>query len=361
MSKLTNIPVIDIFAGPGGLGEGFSSVYYRRKRAFDIKLSIEKDENAYKTLEMRSFFRKFKKEELPLEYYRVLEESDIAKRDKLKEILFDKYPEQSRAAREEVYLSELGSEDFPEEIIDQRISNKIGKTDNWVLIGGPPCQSYSIAGRARVGGINKKDHRVYLYKEYLRIIAVHHPSVFVMENVKGLLSAKVRGENIFHNYNLAGTILDIPVGYGRFQPLLTSFGTLLAADIGFFPLLYEKEQLGIAKSSVNCSAEHLPFSDKSVDVIFCFRLMQHLHKQAERITVLKEFKRVSRSWIVVSEYLSSQMHQLYRKMVHQPSKITILSNTEFEREIKSAELTIIKKVSVLSGLHAHRICLLSPD
>ncbi|MDZ7767161.1 MAG: DNA cytosine methyltransferase [Melioribacteraceae bacterium] len=47
------------------------------------------------------------------------------------------------------------------------------------------------AGRSRVGGIDPDDHRVYLCKEYLRIIKKHGPSVFVMENVSGLLSAKV--------------------------------------------------------------------------------------------------------------------------------------------------------------------------
>ena len=73
---------------------------------------------------------------------------------------------------------------------------KKGKKD-WVLIGGPPCQAYSLVGRSRVGGIGKDDHRVYLYKEYLRIIAMYHPAVFVMENVKGLLSAELNGEKIF--------------------------------------------------------------------------------------------------------------------------------------------------------------------
>ena len=47
----------------------------------------------------------------------------------------------------------------------------------------------SMAGRSRVGGISSEDHRVYLYKEYLRVIAKHSPSVFVMENVKGILSS----------------------------------------------------------------------------------------------------------------------------------------------------------------------------
>ena len=46
MSKLKSIPVIDLFAGPGGLAEGFSSVIENDHRIFDIRLSIEKDKNA---------------------------------------------------------------------------------------------------------------------------------------------------------------------------------------------------------------------------------------------------------------------------------------------------------------------------
>ncbi|MBC8321255.1 MAG: DNA cytosine methyltransferase [Bacteroidetes bacterium] len=198
MSGLNNIPVIDLFAGPGGLGEGFSSIYYRNKRVFDIKLSIEKDENAQSTLELRSFFRQFNKGKVPDEYYKVLEEPDSEKRTRLKQSLFDKYPKEYQAAKSEAWLAELGAEEFPPELIDKKIKKGLEKRKNWVLIGGPPCQAYSLVGRSRVGGIDQEDHRVYLYKEYLRIIAVHHPSVFVMENVKGLLSAKINGEKVFN-------------------------------------------------------------------------------------------------------------------------------------------------------------------
>ena len=55
--KKKEVPIIDLFAGPGGLGEGFSSL----KNSFVIKLSIEKDENAHQTLELRSFARQFNK------------------------------------------------------------------------------------------------------------------------------------------------------------------------------------------------------------------------------------------------------------------------------------------------------------
>jgi len=78
-----------------------------------------------------------------------------------------------------------------------------------VLIGGPPCQAYSLIGRSCILGYLKsdrseksvedfnQDHRHQLYKQYLRIIAMHGPAVFVMENVKGILSSKLNGEKIF--------------------------------------------------------------------------------------------------------------------------------------------------------------------
>lgn len=198
MSKVKQIPVIDLFAGPGGLAEGFSSVIRKGERKYDIRLSIEKDENAHKTLELRSFFRQFPIGRVPVDYYKVLQEADLSQREFLKNQLFEKFEHESEKAKQEAWHAELGGKDFPEKTIDSRITKGLKGGRNWVLIGGPPCQAYSLVGRSRVGGINEEDHRVYLYKEYLRIIAMHHPTVFVMENVKGLLSAKVNGENVFH-------------------------------------------------------------------------------------------------------------------------------------------------------------------
>lgn len=193
------IPIIDLFAGPGGLGEGFMSLTNDKGHAvFDIRLSIEKDENAHRTLTLRSFYRQFKKlaRPIPEEYYQAIKESDLKKREAIIESMLDKYPE-GEEARNEACLAELGSTEWPEERIDQLIEHRLGATNEWVLIGGPPCQAYSNVGRSRVGGIDPDDHRVYLYKEYLRIIQKHNPAVFVMENVQGLLSAKVGDEKVF--------------------------------------------------------------------------------------------------------------------------------------------------------------------
>lgn len=196
---MKKIPIIDLFAGPGGLGEGFMSLKDSRgKSIFDIKLSIEKDENAHKTLTWRSFYRQFKKvgKQIPKEYYKANQAKKIQQRVKLIEEILDKYPE-GKKAKEEAWLCELGNPKFPSQLIDARITKSLKGSKDWLLIGGPPCQAYSMAGRSRVGGIKAKDHRVFLYKEYLRIIARHHPAVFVMENVKGLLSAKVSGDKMF--------------------------------------------------------------------------------------------------------------------------------------------------------------------
>lgn len=196
---MKKIPVIDIFAGPGGLGEGFSNVFDSEgDRVFDIRLSIEKDAHAHETLELRSFTRQFPKGKLPDEYYRMVQADNIKDRAGLKEKLYKAYPDEYEHAQHEAWLCELGNKKFPDSQVDRKIKKALNGEKDWVLIGGPPCQAYSLVGRSRVGGIHEGDHRVHLYKQYLRIIAVHQPAVFVMENVKGLLSASLNGEKIFN-------------------------------------------------------------------------------------------------------------------------------------------------------------------
>ncbi len=192
------IPVIDLFAGPGGLGEGFSSLLSgASERVFKIKLSIEMDEHAHQTLELRAFFRNFPQGRAPEAYYDYLR-GKLARAE-----LFKKFPGEALAASEEAWHATLGSPALPKRNIDERISTALASARNWVLIGGPPCQAYSLVGRSRVlggeDGLQKyeADPKHRLYRHYLRVLAVHRPPVFVMENVKGLLSAKVKQERIF--------------------------------------------------------------------------------------------------------------------------------------------------------------------
>jgi DNA (cytosine-5)-methyltransferase 1 len=175
------VPIIDLFAGPGGLAEGFSTlVDTQGDRVFKIKLSVEKDAFAHQTLTLRSFLRQFPVNTLPAEYY------DFLQQKITQDELYKQYPDAWQDATKEAWQATLGATSSQE--IDLRISEALEHQTNWVLIGGPPCQAYSLVGRSRVGGVHEDDHRVHLYKEYLRIIAAHQPAVFVMENVKGLLS-----------------------------------------------------------------------------------------------------------------------------------------------------------------------------
>lgn len=189
------ISVIDLFAGPGGLGEGFASLKDDAGQpVFRIRLSIEKEQSAHKTLELRSFFRKFGDENAPDDYYRYLRGEEITR-----EQLFAKYEQEAKAAKEEAWHFELASDRSYE--IDDRIQHALGGDKNWVLIGGPPCQAYSVVGRVRMRGQDpdkyENDPRHYLYREYLRILSTHRPAVFVMENVPGLISSKANGEGTF--------------------------------------------------------------------------------------------------------------------------------------------------------------------
>ena len=184
------LPVIDLFAGPGGLGEGFSALSCLRERAFRVALSIEMEDYAHQTLELRSFFRQFTNGKVPTAYYRFLR-GEISRED-----LFESWPAEATTARKEAWKAELGT--IPASEVDRRIRRALDGRQDWVLCGGPPCQAYSIVGRSRNRGIRPKDHRLFLYREYLRILAVHSPPLFIMENVKGLLSSEVRGDGIFH-------------------------------------------------------------------------------------------------------------------------------------------------------------------
>src|SRR5262249_9657664 len=109
------IPVIDVFAGPGGLGEGFSSFQRRGHPVFQIHLSIEKDPDAHKTLELRSLFRHLPDSKDRERYYQYLA-GDLSR-----ESLFASFPQQAIKARKEAWNAELGNDDFPNDIIDQRI------------------------------------------------------------------------------------------------------------------------------------------------------------------------------------------------------------------------------------------------
>lgn len=201
MSGMDAVPVLDLFAGPGGLGEGFSAFTAGgRSSRYRIALSIEKDEIAHRTLTLRSFYRAFEPHGLPSSYY------DRLRGTISTEELFRRHPLQAEVAKKEAWRAALGNDsEAPLSLVRQRARNVLAcfpKTaERFVLIGGPPCQAYSLAGRSRNKG--KADYdlatdpKARLYLEYLQLIGDFWPAVFVMENVRGMLSARFGDDLVF--------------------------------------------------------------------------------------------------------------------------------------------------------------------
>ena len=204
-----SVPIIDLFAGPGGLGEGFSRA---RSADFHVAVSIEKDGMAFETLQLRAAHRALVRSGRAdaatwSRWDAVLSESpwNIAF-EMLRSCDHPEIEAACKAARREAWNIELGP-DAREEVrtgISERLKGfgRRGRLpENAVLIGGPPCQAYSVVGRSRNRGTEgyraEDDRRHYLYREYLQVIQDFRPAVFVMENVKGILSSRVDDGQIF--------------------------------------------------------------------------------------------------------------------------------------------------------------------
>jgi len=162
---------------------------------------------------------------------------------------------------------------------------------------------------------------------------------------------------LFQKYQLKGTILDVPSGFGRFNKLLNNYGTVYAADLNHFAVLYYNEKVCENPPAIEASAEDLPFDDNNFSGVFCFRLLQHIHNSNERIAILKEFNRVRSNWVVASFYVSSWLHRIQRSILKMPAKITMITASQLMQEAQTAGLRLHSMHSVLPGFHAHRICL----
>jgi DNA (cytosine-5)-methyltransferase 1 len=188
--------LIDLFAGPGGLGEGFAALDNGKK--FEIGVSAEMESSAHRTLTLRSLFRHLKQDcgKKDLQIYYDYCNSPTAPHP---EIALQK---KWKLAGHEAQLLELGNQ-RDNDRLDQLLIEKTLLGEGIVVIGGPPCQAYSLMGRAKnmgtIGYVPEEDKRHYLYKQYLRILDKAKPVAFVMENVKGILSSRVGGRQVFHD------------------------------------------------------------------------------------------------------------------------------------------------------------------
>ena len=170
---MDNYNYIDLFAGAGGLSEGFI------KAGFQPLAHVEIDKAACFTLKTRIAYHYLKyaeKYDLYISYLK----GEISRTN-----LYSMVPSE---LLETVINLPIGSEfnALIHKSIEEQLQNK--KVD--LIIGGPPCQAYSVVGRARSVNNMSGDPRNYLYVQYAMYLEKYSPKIFVFENVLGLKSAK---------------------------------------------------------------------------------------------------------------------------------------------------------------------------
>lgn len=181
---------IDLFAGAGGLSEGFIQA------GFTPVVHIEMNKNACKTLETRKAFHYLEKHK-KLDYYYDYLRNKIS-RDQLLEYV-------PRKKLDSIICSEMSNSNLP--VIFNAVDSLMEKqnTDHInIVLGGPPCQAYSLVGRAQSSHMKMpmhKDPRNYLYMLYTQFLNKYQPDMFVFENVIGIKTAK--NGSVFRNIEKA--------------------------------------------------------------------------------------------------------------------------------------------------------------
>ncbi|NOU16281.1 MAG: DNA cytosine methyltransferase [Bacteroidales bacterium] len=163
---------IDLFAGAGGLSEGFF------RAGFKPIAHVEIDEAACFTLKTRTAYH-YLKSNNEFDKYLAYLRGEVNR-----ETLYKSVPKELLAT---IINFPIGTESNSE--IHKTIKN-INKENIDLIIGGPPCQAYSLVGRARSDDGMAKDPRNYLYVQYAKYLEKYNPKMFVFENVLGLKSAK---------------------------------------------------------------------------------------------------------------------------------------------------------------------------
>lgn len=188
---------IDLFAGAGGLSEGFI------RAGFTPIAHIEMNKYACDTLRSRMAYHYLKQHNRLEEYIKYLKEKQEGESGQK---LWEKVPDE---VIDSVINKEMSDETLADIFI--KVDKLKGNKQVDFIIGGPPCQAYSIVGRARDPKNMKKDPRNFLYKYYLQFLKRYEPKMFVFENVPGILSAQngIHLENILKGIDKAGYKIEL--------------------------------------------------------------------------------------------------------------------------------------------------------
>ena len=225
---------IEVFSGAGGLSEGFV------RAGFEGIAHVEMNKDACLTLETRAIYH-YLKGKNKLGIYKQYLQGFITRNELIENF----------GIPEEVLKSVINKEisDKTIESIFQSIDERLLGRSPDLLIGGPPCQAYSIVGRARDPNKMKEDPRNHLYLYYVEFLKKYQPKVFVFENVPGILSA--------NNGSQLGKIFDAikAVGYNVEYKVLNSKN---------FNVLQDRKRVIIIGSRIDLDFQYPDFKEKDL-------------------------------------------------------------------------------------------------
>jgi DNA (cytosine-5)-methyltransferase 1 len=179
MPPFIRMNYIDLFAGAGGLSEGFHNA------GFTPVAHVEMDAAACDTLRTRLAWYYLKKEKNHQPYF------DYLRKRLPRAELYKLIPPEVLDSVINAAISEETCESIFEQIDSQLRRLPAEKQQVDLIVGGPPCQTFSVAGRARLGSFAmEKDPRSQLYLQYAKFLSKYQPRMFVFENVLGMLSFK---------------------------------------------------------------------------------------------------------------------------------------------------------------------------
>lgn len=206
--KKNKLTFIDLFSGCGGLSEGFMASGF-----YEGLAHVEWEVPMVNTL--RNRLEKKWKHSSDESQKRVIH-FDIQKTDELINGKWDKET-----------INDYGSINH-DDVIKKGLKGLVGKQKVNVIIGGPPCQAYSIAGRAQDKNSMKDDYRNYLFESFVKVVNAFQPDAFVFENVPGLLSSnpgnKPVTERIFEAFKAIGYDIRDPQGLKNSIYTASDFG-----------------------------------------------------------------------------------------------------------------------------------------